>query len=99
MRMIGESEKLKVVVKIMRHEIDIFRSYSFYSIIIIKYYFFTIPLDIIPRILLRKYFIKFAYFNIYILKKYIYIYILKKEVQKIIKRRNDDLYFHCQSFN
>lgn len=89
MRMIGESEKLKVVVKIMRHEIDIFRSYSFYSIII-KYYFFTIPLDIIPRILLRKYFIKFAYFN---------IYILKKEVQKIIKRRNDDLYFHCQSFN
>lgn len=96
MRMIGESEKLKVVVKIMRHEIDIFRSYSFYSIII-KYYFFTIPLDIIPRILLRKYFIKFAYFNIYILKKYIYI--LKKEVQKIIKRRNDDLYFHCQSFN
>lgn len=96
MRMIGESEKLKVVVKIMRHEIDIFRSYTFYSIII-KYYFFTITFDIIPRILLRKYFIKFAYFNIYILKKYIYI--LKKEVQKIIKRRNDDLYFHCQSFN
>lgn len=47
MRMIGESEKLKVVVKIMRHEIDIFRSHSFYSIII-KYHFFTIPLDIIP---------------------------------------------------
>lgn len=58
MRMIGESEKLKIAVKITRlNEIDIVRS------IIIKRYFFFFLMTLPAIISLHKYFIKFALFH------------------------------------